>query len=435
MSIARQQFKEATRRIGRTHFAESSDIANATICGRKFLLPRIYGATGRGNERYISGTLAHRVLDLIGVTLILLWEQKASKDRIVESWKPAIDKVFGQFRSQAKYKGIPPEKYLNAAQDRLERIAFVLSEYFKTEICPKTIRTEITISNPTTRHEGRIDAIFEYEDGSSETVDWKTNDSGSVTQYERLQTVANGMLVNYRHSRQEDDFANNELTIFTPEGVHHPIPTQKAMDDIRKARKYILDWLEDKQPHTELPSPYVCYECSYYDPCRFYMYDKTPENIHKLLWYRRFRVLRKRERSHLNKFLTAELNPSELAELGILAQGYEVKSIGQDTITLVKPDPSRNLFPGDSVRVIGLEPGIPVLACVSVNGSVSGVEGNVVKVKVFRGKMADLDGLQAGILRSDVDLSRRELESIDRVHRRPGPYQDLALALIGEVEE
>jgi hypothetical protein len=45
------------------HLAESSDIRSASVCGFKFKLPRIMGATPEGDESYLSGTIAHKVLE------------------------------------------------------------------------------------------------------------------------------------------------------------------------------------------------------------------------------------------------------------------------------------------------------------------------------------------------------------------------------------
>ena len=436
MSQARQLFNAASRRIGQTHFAESSDIASTSICARKFLLPRILGATGRGNEKYIPGSIAHVVLDKAGTGLLHLWEPKATREVILEDWRGAMEEVFADSERRAEARGYSAEsvrKHIVAAHSRLESIAAVLSVYFQENPPPRKIVTEVTISNPTTRHEGRVDAIFEY-DNSSETIEWKTNVTGSISQYERIQTVANGMLVNYRYGRAEDDFASNRLTIFTPEGIHHPIPTEKALNGVREARQFILATLANTHPRYDMPSMAVCYECSFYYPCRFYLYDKTRDDVKKLLCNRRFRVLKKRERSHANKFLAVELPAPALAELGIVEQDYSLKAIDRDILTLEKASETERVFAGDSVRVIGLEPNIPLLACVSCNGSVSNVEGKAVKVQIFRGKTCVLQGLPIALLRVDVGLSKRELESIDRVHRNPGPYQDLALAMIGEKE-
>ena len=48
------------------HLAESSDIRSATICGFKFKLPRVMGAVPEGDESYLPGTIAHKVLERAG---------------------------------------------------------------------------------------------------------------------------------------------------------------------------------------------------------------------------------------------------------------------------------------------------------------------------------------------------------------------------------
>jgi hypothetical protein len=41
-------------------------------------------------------------------------------------------------------------------------------------------------------------------------------------------------------------------------------------------------------------------------------------------------------------------------------------------------------------------------------------------------------GFETMLLRTDVDLTRRELESLDFVHRNPGKVQNIAYGLLGE---
>ena len=57
------------------HLAESSDIRSASICGFKFKLPRLMGAVPDGDELYIAGIIAHKVLErAVPETLIHLWQ-------------------------------------------------------------------------------------------------------------------------------------------------------------------------------------------------------------------------------------------------------------------------------------------------------------------------------------------------------------------------
>ena len=50
---------------------------------------------------------------------------------------------------------------------------------------------------------------------------------------------------------------------------------------------------------------------------------------------------------------------------------------------------------------------------------------------VYRGKPHDLQKFPLILLKSDVDLTKRELEAIDFIHRNPGRIQDIAFALLG----
>jgi hypothetical protein len=94
---------------------------------------------------------------------------------------------------------------------------------------PRRILTEITITNTLTGQEGWVDSIFEYDHQKVETVDWKTYGEPKLTGHDSYQVIAYGMLVNFRYGRREDDFSNNRLTVITPNGVHHPRPTPKAI--------------------------------------------------------------------------------------------------------------------------------------------------------------------------------------------------------------
>jgi len=137
---------------------------------------------------------------------------------------------------------------------------------------------EITVMNPVTRHEGRIDAIFVYPD-HVQTIEWKTYAGVSV--YDRDQTISNGMLVNYRYGRAEDDFTGNILTVITPMKVHNPRPTALALDAVKKARKYILQVLDGERIRATLPNRFVCQSCPYFSACGFYMGDKVDSDLKK----------------------------------------------------------------------------------------------------------------------------------------------------------
>jgi hypothetical protein len=40
-----------------------------------------------------------------------------------------------------------------------------------------------------------------------------------MSEADKMQTISNGVLVNHRYGRTEDDFAGNSLTVITPTGI------------------------------------------------------------------------------------------------------------------------------------------------------------------------------------------------------------------------
>jgi PD-(D/E)XK nuclease superfamily len=439
---AKSIMQQAAPRNGSYHLAMSSDIGHTAICGLKFKLPRVMGAIPEGNESFIPGFIAHNVLESVTETIGNLWRTSPtpSSQEIMEVWNSNMQRVFGDIREkQLGNLESNIEKYISQAYGRLQGIARVLHDKMSEDPPPVRILSEITITNPSTRHEGRVDAIFQYPE-YTETVEWKTYADGGVSAYDRYQTISNGMLVNYRYGRAEDDFNGNVLAIITPTKIHNPRATDLAIDAIKKARGYILQVLDGNRVRTNLPHRIVCESCSYFQPCSFYMGDKVDNEQKRMIWRRRFRVLKKRGGAHVNKFLAQRLSLAQLIELRLADSGYQIEetislsSIGIQTITLVKKNnyhPSL-LYAGESTRIIGLEPGIPLLACISCIGTIRESDNGRTTVEVYSGNPNQLKGLEILLLKTHVDLTRRELESLDFVHRNPGRIQNIAYSLLGE---
>jgi hypothetical protein len=154
------------------HLALSSDIGHAVTCGLKFKLPRIMGAIPEGNESFIPGFIAHNVLERATETLGRLWRRSPTPNgqEIMEAWSPYMQQVFADVRE--KLQG-DADGYISQAHIRLQCIAGVLHDKMSQDPASVRIIREITITNPLTRHEGRIDAIFEYPE-FAETVEWST---------------------------------------------------------------------------------------------------------------------------------------------------------------------------------------------------------------------------------------------------------------------
>jgi hypothetical protein len=258
------------------------------------------GAVPEGDELYTAGTIAHKVLErAVPETLVHLWQNHASCNEIMSSWRPHINCVFQEQRLEQDI-GSDIEEYLAQAENRLYRIANALHKRINDDPVPTRILTEVTITNTFTRHEGRIDAIFEHETANGrreETVEWKTYADKKMSEGDKMQTISNGMLVNHRYGRTEDDFADNSLTVITPTG--EPEPTALAIDTIKDAREYVLNVLDGERVRAKLPYRRVCENCSYRNACNFYMNDQTNPARRKIFWSTRFRVLKERERAHV----------------------------------------------------------------------------------------------------------------------------------------
>ncbi len=415
------------------HLAHSSGIAHAAICGLKFKLPHVMGASRSTEESFFPGNIAHQVLDQASHTIIELWNSRASAEEIIATWTPYLQQTVDEVNWE-EYRISNREGHIATALSRLNDIAQILSEKMQDDPVPNRILSEITITNPNEKHEGRIDVIFEYSD-HSETVEWKTYGEKGISSYDRFQIISNGMLVNYRNSRAEDDFSNNTLTIITPSKIHHPRPLPNAIVKIQQARKYILDTLNGEKVKASLPYYAVCEQCPFLDPCKFYMNDTTNPEEKRLLWRRRYRILKKREMTHINKILLGSLTLDQLRELKVADYGYRVSDMrtanGIKTLWLDKTDSSHRLYKGDSIRIIGHEQNIPVLACINSTGTIRDINDNQAIVDIYRGNPTQLMNLPIVLLKTDVDLTRRELEAIDTVHRSVGKLQHFAYGLLG----
>jgi hypothetical protein len=173
----------------------------------------------------------------------------------------------------------------------------------------------------------------------------------------------------------------------------------------------------------------------------FYMGDKVDSDQKRMIWKRRFRILKKRERTHVNKFLAQRLSLEQLTELRLAESGFRIEETapspptGMRTVTLMKQNNYQNadlLYVGDSVRIIAVEPGIPLLAGISCIGTIRESNDNRTLVEVYSGNPNQLHGFEILLLRTEVDLTRRELEGLDFVHRNSGRVQGIAYGLLGE---
>jgi hypothetical protein len=150
---AKHIMQQAAPRNESYHLAQSSDIGHAVLCGLKFKLPRVMGAIPEGNESFISGFIAHKILESITETLGRLWQTSPipNTQEIMDAWNPYMQEVFADFREEQQ--GDPAsniERYNSQAYARLQGIADVLHDKMSQDPAPNHIVSEITITNPIT---------------------------------------------------------------------------------------------------------------------------------------------------------------------------------------------------------------------------------------------------------------------------------------------
>src|SRR5919197_505545 len=99
------------------HLAQSTEISHAAICGYKFKLPKVMGAVleqEEDEESYISGSIAHRVLEsAIAETLLELWANSATGQQIMDAWQPYIDYIFENERVECYHQREQQEQKLD----------------------------------------------------------------------------------------------------------------------------------------------------------------------------------------------------------------------------------------------------------------------------------------------------------------------------------
>jgi hypothetical protein len=371
-----------------------------------------------------------------------------------------VEKAIANAKERGRMEGKTPvlETFDYEVQDRFHGLLLGLTKrIMKKYERPKRAVTEITITNVKQVQEGRIDAIFEFDNGRYGLVDWKTNDitkNPSSNGADRWQLIANFLLANYRYTGDENNWSRCLFgSVVFYEGSYIPLSplNEDWIDKVKNDRKFAYEILCGGRPYAQKPA--FCPVCdrageSSFD-CRFYREDSKLAlqgnlpidyaNIRKLLVKRRYLVLDERAETHKHKFVISSIIDrlgevaalQELERTGVIHSGYRVHSINDKSITLVKNYNDNNddittltlLEPRKIVRIIGKEyGGLPLLACVNEKGFVREVDDTKLVVDfdsntVAQRAKAQLLDLPIIIIPDEINLTRRVLEPMHRFHR------------------
>jgi len=428
-----------------THLAYSTAIATAAVCKYRFRLRYVLGANIPTDENTPIGLAAHEVLSLGMLGPIFdLWgyyykDTTLLSRRLFESIIPIKDRVLNNYKLWYQSRDIP---FPSDFEENLNGVLLDLLTNFAKEIMvklprPRRVLTEVTITNVKKQHEGRLDALLEFNNGSYLVIDWKTSPEPAHSyKYNHLQALSNALLANYRYHNDENNFAGCKVAIVHCDGVLKPLipPTYKLLDKIKEARNYVLECLSGRAPLAEMPYYIQCLFCPDQQNCDFYRRDTLLDRegflppsysaIRRLLFRRKMVVLEERANIHVHKFVVdyvlskmGEPGLKALEEAGIVESGYRLKNIEKTTLVLERNSTSHAFDKRDIVRIIGIEPDIPLLACINAKGSVQDVNGSCMKIRIYNETAAELAFKQLLnfpilVMRDNIDLTDRELRPL-----------------------
>ena len=136
--------------------------------------------------------------------------------------------------------------------------------------------------------------------------------------------------------------------------------------------------------------------------------------------------------------MVAQQTTEELERLRIAETGYTIGVVDQKegTILLTRPAGTKSFMKGDPIQIVALEQGRPILASINFRGAVHAIVSGGIELKVTGHTVSEvlrmIDGFQIMAMRSEVDLTKRELQSLDFMQRRASPaVREIARIFLG----
>jgi hypothetical protein len=426
-----------------------------------------------GERDYLVANTVHDIMSLALPTTVLdNWHQGAKKEEwesiartIEKDSESIVEKAIANAKEKIKTEekaslpqGFNPQGFEYDVVYRLSGLLVgIAKRIMKDHEQPKRAVTELTISNVNEHHEGRLDAILEFDGCQYGVLDWKTNNmnQASTGGKDRWQLLSNILLANFRYSGNENNWTKFRFgaVVYYQNAYVPDLPIQQHwIDKVKNDRKFAYETLCGGRPYAQKPS--FCPICDKggesSSECQFYRKDSRlayegklpPEyaNIRRHLIKRRYLVLNERAETHKHKFVIQTMinnlgeGPAfeELRKAGIIHCNYRLDSINNNSITLVKPISENDdndddiavtfLEPRKVVRIIGKEERIPVLGCVNEKGFVKEVEGSKIRIDLDGSVAAErakqqLSNVPIIIMPDEINLTRRVLEPMHRFHK------------------
>jgi CRISPR/Cas system-associated exonuclease Cas4 (RecB family) len=405
------------------------DVAAAATCPRIALLKLIYGASGEYNAGLAIGTVTHSVLAELGrieARIIKEVNQDSSIDQISQQvydlWlNEAEVKINDSWRVFADAQ-ISAAEGRNAVLENLHGFSRHLAEEIREGYRePNEIVTGHHIINLDLPLEGVPDEYRIYHDPLQiEIREFKSYGGAKVTEAAKLQACGYQLLLEELYPKAEFT-----LHVYSRDDVVNVRITETRRRKLHEGIQAITEIYEHARGHAK-PIPQVCAVCGVNQACQFYFNDPQQLNIRRYLWRLRMETLEEKGLNQGWKWKSKYLPAATRAELGITDSGYHIAELTPTRVRLAKDD-HPNVLPGDTVIVSGGSP----LTTPNFTGEVSELDENSVTIVPYGDLPMGLQDNNLTIDLYDVDLTRRQLRSVDAVHRAQGRASEVARRILG----
>jgi CRISPR/Cas system-associated exonuclease Cas4 (RecB family) len=253
-----------------------------------------------------------------------------------------------------------------------------------------------------------------------EVREFKSYGGAKVNETSKLQACGYQLLLETLHPKV--DF---NLKVYARDQVSKVRMTEKRRQHLYEGIQRIIEVYEHARGHAK-PIPQLCAHCGVNQACQYYFNDSQPLNVRRYLWRLRMETLEEKGQNQGWKWKSKLLPIETRAELCITDRGYRVSELTSQQVTLIK-DGRPNVLPGDTVIVSGGNP----LTTPSFTGEVSMLGEDSVTIAPYGDLPMGLPHDNLTIDQYDVDLTRRQLRSVDTVHRAQGRSGELARRILG----
>ncbi len=405
------------------------DVATASTCPRIALLKLVYGASGDYNAGLAIGTVTHSVLAELG----RIESNITSKIDQTASLAQISNQIYGLWLDEAEAKineswrifadaQISAQAGRNAVLEKLrgfsQHLAAEIREGYRK---PDEIVTGHHIIDLDLPLEGVPDEYrVSHHPLRIEIREFKSYGGAKVSETNKLQACAYQLLL-------ERLFPEAEFTIrvYSTDDVVKVRMTPSRRTKLQEGIQTIID-VYDHGYGRARPIPQICAVCAVNQACAYYFKDPQPSHIRKYFWRLRRETLEEKWISQGWKWRTKKWPKAARIELGITDEGYRIAAMESRKVRLVK-DGTPNVLPGDTVIVSAGNP----LTTLSFTGEVSELDENCVSIVSYGDVPLSFPNQGLTIDSYGVDLTRRQIRSVDSVHRAQGRAGELTRRVLG----